>query len=66
MNINKLTSFASLTTGEGQRLAYTYSVVNDETGEIVSNNNKGSFVVMDADLQSHIDAIKTYINDNKL
>ena len=66
MNINKLTSVASLTTGEGQRLDYTYSVVNDETGEIVSNNNKGSFVVMDADLQSHIDAIKTYINDNKL
>lgn len=65
MNINRLTSFASLVTGEGQRLAYTYSIVQDN-GELVSGNNKGSFVVFDAELQAHIDAIRDYIVQNKL
>ena len=66
MNINRLTSFASLTTGEGSRLAYTYSVVDGTTGEVKSSNNKGSFVVMDETLQTHVDAIRDYINQNKL
>lgn len=66
MNINRLTSFASLTTGEGSRLAYTYSVVDETTGEVKSSNNKGSFVVMDETLQAHVDAIRDYINQNKL
>lgn len=66
MDINRLTSFASLTTGEGSRLAYTYSVVDNSTGEVKSSNNKGSFVVMDETLQAHVDAIRDYINQNKL
>lgn len=66
MDINKLTSFASIITGEGYRIAYTYSVIESETGLIKSNNNKGSFVVLDESLKSHIDSINSYINENKL
>lgn len=66
MNINRLTSFASLTTGEGSRIAYTYSVVDNSTGEVKSSNNKGSFVVMDETLEAHVEAIRQYINQNKL
>ena len=66
MDINRLTSFASLTTGEGSRLAYTYSVVDNSTGEVKSSNNKGSFVVMDETLEAHVDAIRDYIKQNKL
>lgn len=66
MDISRLTSFASLTTGEGSRLAYTYSVVDNTTGEVKSSNNKGSFVVMDETLEAHVEAIRQYISQNKL
>ena len=61
-----LTSFMNLSTGEGSRSAYTYSEVNEETGEIVSQNNKGNFLVLDDDVQSHLDAVKKYIRDKYL
>ncbi len=56
----------NLSTGEGSRIAYTYSEVNEETGEIVSQNNKGNFLVLDDDVQSHLDAVKKYIRDKYL
>ena len=61
-----LTSFMNLSTGEGSRIDYTYSEVNEETGEIVSQNNKGNFLVLDDDVQSHLDAVKKYIRDKYL
>ena len=42
-----LTSFMNLSTGEGSRIAYTYSEVNEETGEVVSQNNKGNKYIRD-------------------
>lgn len=61
-----LTSFMNLSTGEGSRIAYTYSEVNEETGEVVSQNNKGNFLVLDENLQSHLDVIKKYIRGEYL
>ena len=49
-----LTSFMNLSTGEGSRIAYTYSEVNEETGEVVSQNNKGNFLVMNDDVIARI------------
>ena len=56
----------NLSTGEGSRIAYTYSEVNEETGEVVSQNNKGNFLVLDGDVQAHLDAVKKYIRDKYL
>lgn len=61
-----LTSFMNLSTGEGSRIVYTYSEVNEETGEVVSQNNKGNFLVLDDDVQAHLDAVKKYIRDKYL
>lgn len=61
-----LTSFMNLSTGEGSRITYTYSEVNEETGEVVSQNNKGNFLVMNDDVQAHLDAVKKYIRDKYL
>lgn len=61
-----LTSFTKLATGEGIRVAYTYSDVNDETGEIISQNNKGSFIAMNQTLKKHIDAIDAFISEHYL
>ena len=41
-----LTSFMNLSTGEGSRIAFTYSEVDEKTGNIISQNNKGNFLVM--------------------
>lgn len=63
--MKKLTSFTHLTTGEGDRIAYTYSEI-DENGNLVSQNNKGNFIVLDDVLQEHINEIGSYIKKNKL
>ena len=61
-----LTSFLNLSTGEGSRISYTYSEINETTGNIISQNNKGNFLVLDAEIQTHLDAIKKYISDMHL
>lgn len=63
--MKKVTSFTHLITGEGDRIAYTFSEL-DNTGNLVSQNNKGNFVAVDPELVSHINAINDYINKNKL
>ena len=54
--MKKVTSFTHLKTGEGDRIAYTYSEIS-ELGEITSQNNKGGFIVTDAETQSAIETI---------
>lgn len=63
--MKKVTSFTHLITGEGNRIAYTFSEL-DSIGNLVSQNNKGNFVAVDPELVSHINAINDYINKNKL
>ena len=65
MGINRLTGVALLTTGEGDRVSFTYSSLDSE-GNVISSNNKGSFVAMDPELAAHIQAIRDYVNTNKL
>lgn len=65
MAINRLTGIALLTTGEGDRISFTYSSLDSE-GNVISSNNKGSFVVMDSELEAHIQTIRDYVNTNKL
>lgn len=60
-----LTSFVCLNTGEGDRIAFTYSEV-DKSGNIISQNNKKNFLVLDSDLKDKLNAIKEYINNSYL
>ena len=41
--MKKLTSFTKLTTGEGMRIAFNFSEVDDR-GKPVSQNNKGNYI----------------------
>ena len=61
-----LTSFTKLTTGEGTRVAYTYSVIDDNTGEVISQNNKGSFIAIAPALREHLDAVDSFIREHYL
>lgn len=61
-----LTSFTKITTGEGVRIAYTYSVIDDTTGEIISQNNKGNFVLIDPAIKAKVNDIDTFITEHYL
>lgn len=63
--MKKVTSFTHLITGEGDRIAFTYSEM-DEYGTITSQNNRKSFVVADEEIVGHINAIKKYIQETFL
>lgn len=45
-----LTSFTKLVTGEGIRIAYTYSEV-DDSGDLISQNNRGNFVAVNPGIE---------------
>lgn len=63
--MKKLTSVTQFVTGEGMRISYTFSEI-DENGNLISQNNKGNFIVMDEQLLSHITAVNDYVASNKL
>lgn len=64
--IKKLTSFMKLSTGEGDRIAFTYSTIDTESGKVLSQNEKGNFLIFDEGLSTNVKAIETYINKNQL
>ena len=64
--IKQLSSFMALNVGGGNRISFTFDEINEETGEPISQNNRGSFYVVDSTLKSHIEAIREYIRENKL
>lgn len=64
--IKKLTSFMKLSTGEGDRIAFTYSTIDTESGKVLSQNEKGNFLIFDEGLAANVKAIEDYINKNQL
>lgn len=58
--MKKVTSFTHLVTGEGDRIAFTFSEISD-TGELVSQNNKGNFIVIDQNVKNAIDTINQFL-----
>ncbi len=63
--MKKLTSFTKLTTGEGIRVAFTFSEVDDR-GRLISQNNKGNFVLVDDEIKAKVNDIERFISDNFL
>ena len=64
--MKQLSSFMALSINGGDRITFTYDEINEETGEAVSQNNKGSFYVLDKTLLDHLNAVRKYIRENKL
>ena len=58
----KLTSFTSHTTGEGERLSFTYSHI--ENGEIKEMNIRKSLIIdEDEEIVEAVDTIRKYLKD---
>lgn len=64
--MKRLTSFMKLQTGEGDRIAFSYSVIDTDSGKIVEQNQRGNFLILDDEVAVHVAAIEKYIKENKL
>lgn len=64
--MKQLASFAVLSVNGGSRVTYTFDIIDDETGDVISTNNKGNFYAVDSKLKSAITQIRNYISENKL
>lgn len=64
--MKQLSSFMALNINGGDRVSFTYDEIDENTGEPISVNNKKSFYVVDSGLVSNINAIREYIQQNKL
>lgn len=64
--MKQLSSFMVLSVNGGDRISYTYDEVDENTGDLISTNNKESFFVVDDGLRSHLNAIRNFIRNNKL
>lgn len=64
--MKQLSSFMVLNVNGGDRVSYTYDEIDQNTGDLISTNNKESFYVVDGSLREHIDAIRGWIRANKL
>lgn len=58
----KLTSFTHHTTGEGERVSYTYSEIDDD-GNVTKSNQRASTVVLDEDILKAVAAINNFLTD---
>lgn len=64
--IKQLASFAAINVNGGHRVTFTYDEIDPESGDIISQNNKGNFFAVDQALLGHIEEIRNYITEHKL
>lgn len=59
--MKKLSAVAIVTTAEGERVSYTYMEL-DDSGNITSQNNRGSFVALGGEVLAAISTLKNAVN----
>lgn len=59
-----VTSATVFRDGLGMRLSYTYSEVDDVTGKIISDNNRGNRLVTDSEIVADADAVIAYAQES--
>lgn len=59
---NVITTFQCFKTMEGQRISYAYSEVGED-GSLKSTNNRDNLIVLDEEIQKHIDAINEFLSN---
>lgn len=64
--IKQLASFAAISVNGGQRVTFTYDEIDPDTGDVISQNNKGNFYAVDQTLLQNIESIRSYIQEHKL
>ena len=63
--MKQLSSFMVFYVDGGTRVSFTYSEIDPDTGELISQNNKKTFFVVDDGLKTDIESIENFIKENK-
>lgn len=63
--MKQLNSFMVISIGGGDRITFSYDEISEQ-GDQISSNNKANFFVVDNSVKAHIDAIRSFIRENKL
>lgn len=61
-----LKGFMVTNPGEGDVITYMYTEIDEESGELVGKNKRGSFYPMDAKGKKLVADMKKYIQQSKL
>lgn len=64
--IKRLTGIAVINRAEGKRIAYTYSELDPNTGDIIQDNVKNSFIALDDEFLKAIKSVEDYVKEYKL
>ena len=64
--MKQLSSSLNISVSGGDRVSFTYDVINDETGEVEESNIKESFFAVDPALKELIEGQKDWIRTHKL
>lgn len=64
--IKKVTSFMALNVDGIDKIVYTYSEIDANTGKEITGNQKKNFYAVDEEVSSAINIIKNYILENQL
>lgn len=59
--IKKITSFTHHTTAEGERVTFTYSVINED-GQLIKSNERATLILLDAEVLKCVNEINDYLN----
>ncbi len=60
--IKKMTSFTMHRTGEGIRISYTYSEI-DENGNVVRGNLRKDLIAVRTDIITSLETVERFINE---
>lgn len=61
--MNIVTSVTTFNDSVGLRLSASYSEIDDNTGQIISDNKRIDRIVTDSQVQGHVLAVKEYAQD---
>lgn len=59
-----ITSVTAFNDAVGMRMSATYSEIDDQTGRIISDNNRFDRVITDASAKNNAQALLEYAGDN--
>ena len=64
--IRKITSFMALNVDGIDKIVYTYSEIDAETGKEITGNQKKNFYVVSKEVSDAVNLVKNYILQNQL
>ncbi|MEG0377448.1 MAG: hypothetical protein RR614_03110 [Eubacterium sp.] len=57
----KITSFTSHQTAEGERISFTYSEIDEKTGQLKRSNERANIILIDEEKIKIVNEFKNYL-----